>query len=157
MTIKVSFLLALATAKRVSELQALSFCVASRDPDILLAYLPEFVAKTESERNPLPRSFLVRPLEEFVGDLPEKRLLCPIRAVRIYLGLTSNLSPHPRSLFVLPWRPSRLLSKNALLFFLRQVIHDAGAMDEGVLFPMLTVSVLLLLWRPFCGTGRSRR
>ena len=72
--IKVSFLLALATAKRVGEHQALSFRVASRGPDISLAYLLEFVAKTESERNPLPHSFLVRSLEEFVGNLPEERL-----------------------------------------------------------------------------------
>ena len=40
-TMKVSFLLALVTAKRVGELQDLSFHVASRGPDISLAYLPE--------------------------------------------------------------------------------------------------------------------
>ena len=50
-------------------------------PDLSLAYLPEFVAKTESERNPLPRSFLVKSLEEFVGDLPEECLLCLVCAV----------------------------------------------------------------------------
>ena len=49
---KVSFLLALVTAKRVGELQALSSCVADHGPDLSLSYLPEFVAKTESERNP---------------------------------------------------------------------------------------------------------
>ena len=53
-TMKVSFLLALATAKRMGELRALYFRVASRGPDFSLAYLPEFVAKTGSERNPLP-------------------------------------------------------------------------------------------------------
>ena len=37
---KVSFLLAFATAKRVGELQALSFHVAFRGLDLLLAYLP---------------------------------------------------------------------------------------------------------------------
>ena len=42
---KVSFLLALATAKRVGELQALSCRVAYHGPDLSLAYLPEFVAK----------------------------------------------------------------------------------------------------------------
>ena len=46
-TMKVSFLLASATAKRVGELQALSSRVASRSPDLSLAALPEFVAKTE--------------------------------------------------------------------------------------------------------------
>ena len=66
-TMKVAFLLALATAKRVGELQALSCRVASHGPDMSLSYLGEFMAKTESERNTLPRSFLVRSLEEFVG------------------------------------------------------------------------------------------
>ena len=44
----VLFLLSLATAKRV-ELQAISCRVASQGHDLSLAYLPEFVAKTESE------------------------------------------------------------------------------------------------------------
>ena len=60
-------MLSLATAKRVSELQALSRSAAFCGKILSLSYLPEFVAKTESERNPLPRSFLVRSLEEFVG------------------------------------------------------------------------------------------
>ena len=80
-TMKVSFLLALAMAKRVGELQALSCHVAYHGPDLSLAYLPEFVAKTESERNPFPRSLLVKSLEEFVRDLLEERLSCPVRAV----------------------------------------------------------------------------
>ena len=52
-TCKVLFLLSLATAKRVNELQALSRSVAFSGKDLSLSYLPEFVAKTESERNPL--------------------------------------------------------------------------------------------------------
>ena len=94
-TMKVSFLLALATTKRVGELQTLFCRGASRVLDISLSYLPEFVAKIESERNPLPCSFLVKSLEEFVGDLPEERLLCPVLAVRIYLSLNSSVSPRP--------------------------------------------------------------
>ena len=128
-------LLTLAMAKRVGELQALFCRIAYRGPDLSLAYLLEFVAKTKSERNPLPRSFLDKSLEEFVGDLPEERLLCPVRAVRIYLVLTSTLSPHPRSLLVSSRRPSHELSKNALSFFLRQMILDAGAVDDGALLP----------------------
>ena len=80
--LKTPFLVALAMVKRVGELQTLSSRVVSRGPDLPLVYLPEFVAKTESERNPLPLSFLVKLLEEFVGDLLEERLLCPFRAVR---------------------------------------------------------------------------
>ena len=83
--------------KCVGELQAISCGVAFEGHDLSLSYLPEFVAKTEFERNPIPRSFLVRSLSQFVGDLPENHLLCPVQAVRIYLDLTSALSPQPRS------------------------------------------------------------
>ena len=57
-TTKTLFLLALATAKRVGELQALSKKVAFRGDDATVSYLPFFVAKMESASNPLPRSFL---------------------------------------------------------------------------------------------------
>ena len=80
---KATFLLALATAKLVGELQALSVRVACLGPDLSVSCLPEFVVKTESERNPLPRSFLVRSLLEFVGVLPEERPLRPVRAACI--------------------------------------------------------------------------
>ena len=121
----------MATAKRVGELQAVSFRVAFRGDDLSLSYLPKFIAKTESERNPIPCSFLVRSLSEFIGDLPEERLLCPVLAVGIYMDLTSSISPHPRSLFVSPRCPLCSLSKNALSFFLCRVIVDADALWEG--------------------------
>ena len=85
LTMKVLFLLSFATAKTVGELQALSRRVAFHGPDLSLAYLLEFVAKTESVRNLLPHSFLVKSLEEFVGDMPEERSVCPVRAMRVYL------------------------------------------------------------------------
>ena len=136
-TMKVAFLLALMAAKRVGELQALYCRVASHGPDISLAYLPEFVAETESQRNPLPRSFLIRSLEEFAGDLPEECLLCPVRAVRAYLVITAPISQHPHSLLPSPNRPSRALAENALFFFLRQVF--------STLVPWRRVLYLLVL------------
>ena len=129
---QVLFLLSLATSKRVSELQALSRSVAFSGKDLCLSYLPEFVAKTELERNPLPRSFIVRSLEDFVGDLPEDRLLCPVRAVRVYLRCTEALRPLPRALFVSPSCPSRALSKNTVSYFIRRVIIDSRAASDGV-------------------------
>ena len=45
---KVLFLLALATAKRVGELQALSRIVSFVGGDACLSYVPEFVVKSES-------------------------------------------------------------------------------------------------------------
>ena len=128
-TMKVLFLLSLVTAKRVSELKALLRKVAFHGNDI--SYLPEFVAKTESERNPLPRFFGVHSLEDFIGDLPDDCLLYPVRAIPIYLDLTASVSPRPRSLFVSLSCPTCALSKNALSFFLRRVNVDSGAVVDG--------------------------
>ena len=74
-TKKALFLLAMATAKRVSELQALSF----QGEDLVLFYDPFFRAKTESVSNPLPRSIIVLSLSDFAGDLPE-RVQCPVKS-----------------------------------------------------------------------------
>ena len=86
LTRKVLFLVALVTARRVRELHTLSAVVSSSGGDLFLSYLPEFRAKAESEARPLPRSFCVRSLEDFVGDLPEELLLCPVRALLCYLS-----------------------------------------------------------------------
>ena len=67
----------------------------------------------------------MRSLNNFVGDFPDELLLCPVRALRSYLSRTSSLAPRPRALFVSPHSPSRSLSKNALSFFLRDVISRA--------------------------------
>ena len=128
---KVLFLLSLAIARRVGELQTVSFRVAFQGDDLSMSYLTEFVTKTESERSLFPRSFLVRSLSQFVGDLPNECLLCPVRAVRTYLVLTSSISPCLRLLFVSPRRPSHALSKNAFSFFLRRVIIDDDVLWEG--------------------------
>ena len=89
---KLAFLLALVMAKGLGELQALSSRVTSHDPAMSLASLPDFVAETESKGPPLPRSFLVRSLEEFVGDLPEGCLLCPVQAVWTYLAVMFSIA-----------------------------------------------------------------
>ena len=120
LTLKVLFLLSLATARRVGELQALSSQVSFSGDDLFLSYL-----KTESVVRPLPRSFPVWSLRDFVGSLPDELLLCPARALCLYLSRTASLPSRPRSLFVSPRAPSRSLSKNALSFFLREAISEA--------------------------------
>ena len=122
LTRKVLFLVSLATARRVGELQVVSSSVSCPGDDVFLSYLLEFRAKSESVSNPLPRSFTVRSLRDFVSALPDEMLLCPVRAVRAYLSQTSFLSPRPRTLFVSPRAPTRPHSKNALSFFICSVI-----------------------------------
>ena len=127
LTQKVLFLVAFATAKRVSELQALSSVVTFVHGDACLSYVPDFVAKLESLSCTIPRSFLVQSLSDFAAGLDNDLLLCPVRALRIYLDHLSTLSPLRRRLFVSPSRPSRPLSKKAISLFLRDVISSAGA------------------------------
>ena len=120
LTQKVLFLVSLATARRVGELQAVSHEVSFSGSDAYLFYLPEFCAKTESAVNPLPRSFCVRSLKDFVGELPDEpffvqSVLCVLILLVLPLSLrVLALSSSPRS-----------LSKNALSFFLRDVISSA--------------------------------
>ena len=130
-TRKALFLLAMATAKRVGELQALSFSVSHRGEDLVLHYDPFFLAKTETASNPLPRSVIVQSLEDFVGDLPE-RVLCPVRAVRHLRRATRSTESSPSRLFVSPSDPTRSMSKNAMSFFLRQLITESGAVSSSV-------------------------
>ena len=127
LTQKVLFLLALATAKCVGELQALSSVVTFVHGDACLSYVPQFVAKSESLTRSIPRSFLVKSLSDFAAGLDDDLLLCPVRALRIYLDRISSLSPLRHRLFMSPRRPTRPLSKNAVSFFLRDVISSAGA------------------------------
>ena len=132
LTHKVLFLLSLATARRVGELHTVSSSVSFSGGDIFLSYLPEFGAKSESAANPLPCSFCVRSLRDFVGTLPGELLLCPVHALQVYLDRTSSLSPHLRSLFVSPRSPSRPLPKNTLSFFLRSIILQSFPSPSSV-------------------------
>ena len=80
------FLVSLATAKRVSEIQALSKAVAAIGNDVMVSYMPHFIAKTEHADAPVPRSFRILSLREFAGDLEEGSLLCPVRALMSVCG-----------------------------------------------------------------------
>ena len=127
LTLKTLFLLALATAKRVGELQALSSIVTFVGEDACLSYIPQFVAKSESLTRSIPRSFLGKSLADFAAGLDTDLLLCPVRALRLYLLRARSLSPCRHRLFVSPRHHSRAMSKNAVSFFLREVISAAGA------------------------------
>ena len=111
---KVLFLVALATAKRVWELQAISRYVSFSSCGACLAYVLEFLTMTESASHPLPRSFLVKPL----ADLDQDLLLCLVSSLREYLRRTSEVVNHPRHLFVSLRTSSRVMSKNGISYFL---------------------------------------
>ena len=128
---KLLFMVSFASARRIGELHAVSRKVPLQGSDVFLSYLPEFRAKTESEGNPLSRSFIIKGLDDFVGDMQDELLLCLVRALEFYLNRTRSLSPRPRSLFVSPKKPILVMSKNAISFFLRDVICCTSGIEEG--------------------------
>ena len=67
LTLKTLFLVALATTKRVGELQALSRFVSFSSSAAGVSCAPEFLAKTETAVRPLPRSFSVQSLGGLCG------------------------------------------------------------------------------------------
>ena len=95
--------------------------------DACLSYIPQFVAKSESLPRSIPRSFLVQSLADFAAGLDIDFLLCPVRALRLYLLRARSLSPCRHRLFVSPRRLSRATSKNAVSFFFREVISATEA------------------------------
>ena len=136
---KVLFLVSLAPARRVGELPAVSAVVSPSGEDLFLSYLPVFRAKSESEARPLPRSYCVHSLSDFVGVLTVELLLYPVSALRIYLAHTASLPSCPRALFISPRAPSCPLSQNALSFFLRDVIAESYS-SSGLSLPSVSSS-----------------
>ena len=141
LTKKTLFLVSLATAKQVSEIQALLKTVAAIGNDLMVSYFPHFLAKTERADAPVPSSFCVLSLREFARDLEEGSVLCSVRALNIYLRSTSSVVVRASSLFVSPRSPSRPISKNAVSYFLREVISEAGAVRADVAAPLRAHSV----------------
>ena len=135
LTRKTLFLVALATAKRVGELQALSLFVSFSSSVAGVSFVPEFLAKTETAVRRLPRSFSIQSLGDFVAGLPDDLLLCPVRSLSAYVSRTSHFVNRPRRLFVSPRCPSRSMSKNAISYFLHEVIVHSGASSESVAAP----------------------
>ena len=99
--------------------------------------MPEFVTKTGSISNPLPRSFLVASLSDFAAGLDDELLLYPVRALRI----SSEKDFHfffllPRLLFLSPGCPSQALSKTAISLFLWGVsLGLVGILGTGAARP----------------------
>ena len=100
---KTLFLLALASAKRISELHALSYRVShTRDwGEVSFAFVTGFVAKTQDPSSLAPRfeGFTVPALTNARKNR-NGRLLCPVRAVKVYLDRTAPHRPRCERLFV---------------------------------------------------------
>ena len=97
-TWKTIFLLALASASRRSELQALSRAprdLIFSDRGMSMRVIPGFLAKTAVPgMDPAP--FFIPALEPFSGRDSRDRLLCPVRMVKKYLAFTGGTVPKER-------------------------------------------------------------
>ena len=120
LTRKTLFLLALATAKRVGEIQALSRFVSFSSSAAGVSYVPEFLAKTETVVRPLPRSFVIHSLGDFLI------IFCCVRSAlymcmcRGLLALLIVLTGYLFPLVVLrdPWQRTLFLIFSTKLLFI---------------------------------------
>ncbi len=102
---KVAFLLALATAKRRSELRAFSKRVLHTEgwTSVTLRPLPYFVAKTEVPGKPETRlqEVTLPALVPFLGpDLDTDAKNCPVRAIKVYLSRTQSIRGERKEFFI---------------------------------------------------------
>ena len=124
---KTLFLIALALAKRLGELHALSYRVShAKDwKEVSFSFVPDFVAKTQDQSSFDPRfeNFTVPALPKSSSS-PNSRLLCPVRAIKCYLDRTAQHRPQCERLFITSGR-TKEISKNTVSFWLRKVISLA--------------------------------
>ena len=122
------FLLALASAKRIGELHALSYCVSHTRNwgEVSFSFVTGFVAKTQDPSSLAPRleGFSVPALPNARNNL-NRRLLCPVRTVRCYLDRTAAHCPRCERLFVTAGRIKKEISKTTVSFWLRKTISRA--------------------------------
>ena len=130
LTMKTLFLVAFASAARVSELQALSvkeghFLMDARGRYVDLLADHNFVAKNQIASD-LPRKFRILAIKDFAPlDDPERKL-CPVRALRIYKARLAHKRSSFGRLFV-KFKPeaSGPLTIHAISYLLKQTIIKA--------------------------------
>ena len=132
------FLMALATAKMSWGATGSLFHSHLCGWGCLPSYIPQFVAKSESLTRFFPRSFLVTSLADFAAGLDSDLLLCPVRALHLYLLRARSSSPGRHRLFVSPRRPARpFLRTRCRSFFLGGGGHSccSGGWTSGWIPP----------------------
>ena len=112
---KTLFLLALASAKRIGELHALSYRVSHTRNwgEVSFSFVTGFVAKTQGPSSLAPRfeGFSVPALTNARNNR-NGRLLCPVRAVRVYLDRTAPRRLRCERFFVTAGRSKKEIAKS---------------------------------------------
>ena len=109
---KTAFLLAFASAKRRSELHALSIEPGqfrfNRDGSLSLSFQPGFLAKNQLP-SVVPPPLIIPSLSAVCGRSDHDRYLCPVRAIKFYLKATESLRVNRSRLFI-PLKGSKEIS-----------------------------------------------
>jgi hypothetical protein len=115
LTQETAFLVALASAERVSELQAILGAILHREDwsEVTLQLDPTFLAKTQRSYGQAT-AFVLPALDRIVGPLEDDLKLCPVRAIRIYLSRTRQCRPKDSRLFVPMTGSGSSVSKNSI-------------------------------------------
>ena len=134
LTLKTAFLLALASGRRVSEVNHLSGLTkdVGLDPQgaYVLRFLPDFLAKNQSPGSPSP-SLTIPPLVEPSVDSSPDVSLCPVRTLKRYRQLTKPLRANRRKL-LLSFNPTyrKDITVASVSRWIREVIKGAYAAEE---------------------------
>ena len=136
-SVKTAFLLALATAKRRSELHAFSIEEGSlrfgRD-SVTLRLEPGFLPKTQVPSK-LPEPITVPSLDQACGPDDEDRLLCPVRALKFYIKKSAGSRLSRKRLFI-PVRGGGDITPTTISRWIRMAILRAysGLTDRNLTF-----------------------
>ena len=100
LSVKTVFLVTLATARRVSEVHAFSIDSDHLRLSNLDGSLLGFLAKIQLPSR-APDSIKIHKLSNFCRENDNfNRMLCPVRAAKIYLNKTESLRKHRKRLFI---------------------------------------------------------
>ena len=143
LTFKTVFLIAIATARRVSGIHAISglasdILFASRNSSVTLNFLPEFRAKNQAVQD-LNRPLTIPGLKALLCPEDADRLLCPIRALLYYLDRTKDHRQDKRRLFLsLNSKHKKDIQKGTIARWIRTLIHLAYSQCASSLTPIST-------------------
>jgi len=161
LTLKTVFLIALASAARVSEINALSaeqgFVRIKEDKtEVILRPFDGFLAKNQ-RGDEAPREYSIKSLRHFAPEGDPERLLCPVRAIRIYLNRTNKFRGDRKKLF-LSLNPgqkteicvntiSRWIRDAIQLSYQMQGLADIEKMYNVSAHEVRAISTSLAVWR----------
>ena len=132
LTIKACFLVALATAARISEIHALDVTRITFDQHrhghAHLGLAWDFIAKNQQPGQP-DRQFHIPPLSQIVGSEDDQELLlCPVRALRRYIQVAATRRGNRQRLFIPVTNSTKgEVSRNSVSYWLKKAILAAYA------------------------------